>query len=325
MSSAPHESADGSLVSRFPAGGASTDRAPVSREQAITNAETLLEALGWIRAFRGRYVVVKLGGSALENGEAVDCLLADVRFMETVGLKPVLVHGGGKAISAALAEAGLKSRFVAGRRYTDADALAVVAETLAGISRELAAGIERQGGKAAALCDPDDLALYGKPLTLPGEDGEPLDLGLVGEAIGVNHRAIEDALKEDRIPVLPSLARDRRVIGPAGLLNVNADTAAAALARLLGAEKLVFLSDVAGLYADPADESTLIQHLTADRAGELIRGGAISGGMIPKVEAALEALLAGVTKIHFVDGRTPHSVLLEIYSDSGVGTEIVAG
>ncbi|MEM9701618.1 MAG: acetylglutamate kinase [Planctomycetota bacterium] len=297
---------------------------PEKRSQAIRDAETLLSAGGWIRAFRGRYVVVKLGGSALENEEAVDCLLADVRFMETVGLKPVLVHGGGKAISAAMSAAGLESKFVAGRRYTDADTLTVVAETLATISRSLAEGIERQGGKAVALCDPEALALYGRPLTLPGENGETLDLGLVGEAIGANHRAIEDVLKEDRIPVLPSLARDRRVPGPAGLLNVNADTAAAALARLLGAEKLVFLSDVAGLYADPVDESTLIQHLTAVRAGELIRSGVISGGMIPKVEAALEALLAGVTKIHFVDGRTPHSVLLEIYSDSGVGTEIVA-
>ena len=299
-------------------------------QQAIRDAETLLEASGWIRAFRGRYVVVKLGGSALESAGAVECLLADVRFMETVGLKPILVHGGGKAISAAMAEAGLEPRFVAGRRYTDAAALAVVARTLAGISETLAAGIERQGGRAAALCpkdggDPGDLALYGRPLALPGEDGEPIDLGLVGEAIGANQRLIGDVLSAGRIPVLPSLARDRRVPGPAGLLNVNADTAAAALARLLGAEKLVFLSDVAGLYADPADESTLIQHLTADRAGELIRSGVISGGMIPKVEAALEALMAGVAKIHFVDGRTPHSVLLEIYSDSGVGTEIVAG
>ncbi|WP_171186263.1 acetylglutamate kinase [Alienimonas chondri] len=297
---------------------------PDDRARAIRDAETLLSAGEWIRAFRNRYVVVKLGGSALENEEAVDCLLADVRFMETVGLKPVLVHGGGKAISAAMAEAGLEAKFVAGRRYTDADTLAVVAKTLAKISRSLAAGIERQGGKAVALCDPDALALYGRPLSLAGEDGETLDLGLVGEAIGANHRAIEEVLREDRIPVLPSLARDRRVLGPAGLLNVNADTAAASLARLLGAEKLVFLSDVAGLYADPQDESTLIQHLTADRAEELIRSGVISGGMIPKVEAALEALHAGVTKIHFVDGRTPHSVLLEIYSDSGVGTEIVA-
>ena len=294
-------------------------------QQAIRDAETLLEASGWIRAFRGRYVVVKLGGSALENEDAVDSLLADVRFMETVGLKPILVHGGGKAITAAMAEAGLEPKFVAGRRYTDAATLGVVARTLAGISESLAAGIERQGGRAAALCDPEALALYGRPLVLPGPGGESLDLGLVGEVIGANQRVITDVLTDERIPVLPSLARDRRVAGPAGLLNVNADTAAAALARLLGAEKLVFLSDVPGLFADPADPATLIQHLTADRAGELVRTGAISGGMIPKVDAALEALMAGVTKIHFVDGRTPHSVLLEIYSDRGVGTEIVAG
>ena len=297
----------------------------IPQQQAIRDAETLLEALGWIRAFRGRFVVVKLGGSALENAEAVDSLLADVRFMETVGLKPILVHGGGKRISAAMTAAGITPRFVAGRRYTDPDALKVVAATLSDISRELAAGIVAQGGRAEAFCDPEALALYGRPLVLPGEDGEAIDLGLVGEAIGANQNVLRDALDAGRIPVLPSLARDRRVPGPAGLLNVNADTAAAALARLLGAEKLVFLSDVPGLFEDPADPDSLIQHLTAERAGELIRRGAISGGMIPKVEAALDALLAGVTKIHFVDGRTPHSVLLEIYSDSGVGTEIVAG
>ena len=294
-------------------------------QQAIRKAETLLEAVSWIRAFRGRYVVVKLGGSALENEDAVQSLLADVRFMETVGLKPILVHGGGKAISAAMDAAGLEPRFVHGRRYTSPDALKVVAATLAGISRDLAAGIVAQGGKATAFCDPEELALYGKPLALTGEDGQPVDLGLVGEAIGANQSVLRDALEDGRIPVLPSLARDRRVPGPAGLLNVNADTAAANLARLIGAEKLVFLSDVPGLFADPADPASLIQHLTADRAGELIRGGAVSGGMIPKVEAALDALMSGVTKIHFVDGRTPHSVLLEIYSDSGVGTEIVAG
>ena len=298
---------------------------PQTMRRAIRDAETLLEALGWIRAFRGRFVVVKLGGAALENADAVDSLLADVRFMETVGLKPILVHGGGKAISAAMADAGLEPRFVVGRRYTDADTLGVVADTLAGISRKLAAGIESQGGKATAFCDPDALALYGRPLVLPGADGGTLDLGLVGEAIGANQSVLRDALDDGRIPVLPSLARDRRVPGPAGLLNVNADTAAAALARLLGAEKLVFLSDVPGLLADPADPGSTIRHLTADRAGELVRSGVIAGGMIPKVEAALDALLAGVTKIHFVDGRTPHSVLLEIYSDSGVGTEIVAG
>ena len=179
-------------------------------QQAIRDAETLIEASEWIRAFRGRYVVVKLGGSALENEGAVDCLLADVRFMETVGLKPVLVHGGGKAISAAMAEAGLEPRFVAGRRYTDGDALAVVARTLRGISEALAAGIERQGGRAEALADPDALTLYGRPLSLPGENGEPLDLGLVGEVIGANQRAIQDVLADGRIPVLPSLARDRR-------------------------------------------------------------------------------------------------------------------
>ena len=294
-------------------------------QQAIRKAETLLEALGWIRAFRGRFVVVKLGGSALENAEAVDSLLADVRFMETVGLKPILVHGGGKRISAAMTAAGITPRFVAGRRYTDPDALRVVAATLADISRELAAGIVAQGGKAEAFCDPDALTLYGRPLALPGGDGEPVDLGLVGEVIGANQNVLREALDAQTVPVIPSLARDRRAPGPAGLLNVNADTAAAALARLLGAEKLVFLSDVPGLFADPDDAASLIEHLTADRAGGLIRSGAISGGMIPKVEAALEALMAGVTKIHFVDGRTPHSVLLEIYSDSGVGTEIVAG
>ena len=282
---------------------------------------TLLEAVGWIRAFRGRYVVVKLGGSALERDDAVESLLTDVRFMEAVGVKPILVHGGGKAIDAAMTAAGIAPRFVAGRRYTDAATMEIVARELAAVSDRLVGAIRRQGGRATALNAPDDPALFAEPLTLT-EAGEPVDLGRVGTVGGVNTDLLNDALADQSIPVLPSFAADR---SGGGLLNVNADTAAAALACTLRAEKLVFLSDVPGLFADPSDPTSLVTHLTAGRARTLIAEGVIAGGMIPKVEAALEALAAGVAKIHFVDGRVPHSVLLEIYSDRGVGTEVVRG
>ncbi|QDT64534.1 acetylglutamate kinase [Calycomorphotria hydatis] len=286
---------------------------------AIAKANTLVEALGYIRRFRGKYVVIKLGGSALEEKAAVKSLLTDVIFLETVGMKPVLVHGGGKAISAAMATAGIEPTFVHGRRYTDAETMEIVADTLTEISAELTEEIERQGGKAAPLHFGTYNCLIGEKITLPGPDGEDLDLGQVGQVIDLAKPLLEGILAEGRIPVLPSVVLDR----DGGKLNVNADTAAAAIARLLKAEKLVFLSDVPGIYLDKDDPSTLLPHLEVPRVRGLITDGTIAGGMIPKVEAALEALEAGVGKVHLVDGRMEHSVLLEIYSDTGVGTEIV--
>jgi len=290
-------------------------------QEAIRKASVLIEAMGWIRRFRDRYVVVKLGGSALEDREAVNSLLTDVMFMETVGMKPILVHGGGKAISQAMATAGIEPRFVEGRRYTDEATLEIVSETLAKeISSSLVEEIERQGGHAKALHFGTDNCLHGERLTLSSESGEPVDLGSVGKVSSVDTDLLAKTLAAGMIPIIPSVATSDN----GGLLNVNADTAAAAVATFLNAEKLVFLSDIPGICSDRNDESTLISHLETANCRRMIADGTIDSGMVPKVDAALDALAAGVRKVHIVDGRMQHSVLLEIYSDKGVGTEIVA-
>ncbi|MFP6768689.1 MAG: acetylglutamate kinase [Planctomycetaceae bacterium] len=289
-------------------------------DQAIRKARVLIEALGWIRQFRDRYVVIKLGGSALETSESVNSLLTDVIFMEAVGVRPVLVHGGGKSISRAMDEAGIESRFVHGRRFTDEATLEIVVRVLAEeISGSLIDEICRQGGGAKRLSGPGVNCLVADRLTLVGEGGEPLDLGLVGHVIEIDVGMIEQVCDERMIPVVPSVAVDR----DGALLNVNADSAAAAVARLLNAEKLVFLSDVPGICRDLDDPESLLSHLDMAACQELKEEGVIEAGMLPKVDAALEALQAGVRKVHIVDGRMPHSVLLEVYSDTGVGTEIV--
>ncbi len=287
---------------------------------AVRKADVLVEALGWIRRFRDRYVVIKLGGSALEDPASVRACLTDVIFMETVGMRPILVHGGGKSISSAMQQAGIEPRFVEGRRYTDDATLDIVSRVLAEeICESLVDEIQAQGGRAVGLNFRTQNVLIGERLTLDGEKGEPVDLGRVGRVVDIQRNVLMAACRTDTIPVLPSIAVDRE----GGLLNVNADTAAAAVAKLLHAEKLVFLSDVTGIFLDRNDESTHQRQLTTTRCRELIADGTIDTGMIPKVEASIEALEAGVRKVHMVDARFPHSLLLEIYSDEGIGTEIV--
>jgi acetylglutamate kinase len=303
-------------------------------DEAIRKAGVLIEALGWIRRFRGKYVVIKLGGSALEEEQAVRNFLTDVLFLETVGMKPVLVHGGGKAISQAMNESGIEPRFVNGRRYTDAQTLEIVARVLASeICASLVDEIRRQGGKAAGLSFATENVLIAERLPSlepacglavgsqrPAKpQAAPVDLGHVGHVVDLNRELLDCVLHSETIPVLPSVGMTR----DGQKLNINADTAAAAVARLLKAEKLVFLSDVPGIFRDRNNPATLISHLEATDCRNLIADGTIDAGMIPKVEAALEALQAGVGKVHLVDARMPHSVLLEIYSNVGVGTEIV--
>ncbi|HVW03242.1 MAG TPA: acetylglutamate kinase [Planctomycetaceae bacterium] len=289
-------------------------------EEAIRKANVLIEALGWIRRFRGKHVVIKLGGSALEHEQTVRSLLTDVIFMEAVGMRPILIHGGGKAINQAMARAGIEPRWVQGRRYTDAATLDIVAQVLAGeICQSLVDEINRQGGQAVALSYLTRNCLRGEKLMLPDEQGTPLDLGFVGHVTDIDVNLIAETCSSGAIPVLPSVALD--ALGHK--LNVNADTAAAAVARILKAEKLIFLSDVPGIFLDRKDPSTLLNHVNDARCRELIAQGVIDSGMVPKVEAALDALEAGVGKVHVIDGRMPHSLLLEIYSDKGVGTEIV--
>ncbi|WP_165065735.1 acetylglutamate kinase [Paludisphaera rhizosphaerae] len=290
-------------------------------EDAIQKADVLIAALGYMRKFHGRFTVVKVGGSVMENPESLRALLVDVVFMQTVGMRPVVVHGGGKAITVAMEKAGLTPRWVKGRRYTDDSTLEIVARVLA---EEINADIERHinkfGGRASGLHHKTHQCLYGRRLMMPADDGVPTDLGRVGEVTEVDVPPIENLCLAGVVPVLPSLAEDEDEEGK--LLNVNADTAAAAVAQALRADKLVFLTDTPGILRDRNDPSSLIGGLNPDECRELIQQGVIDKGMIPKVEACLHSLEAGVRKTHIIDGRLRHSLLLEIFTESGVGTEI---
>ena len=290
-------------------------------DDAVRKAAALIEALAYIRRFRGCRTVIKLGGSAMEDPAALHATLQDVVFMETVGLRPVLVHGGGKPIDRAMATAGLTPKKVHGRRVTDADTLAVVVRVL---RDEINAGIVRSirqlGGRAVGLHGSTLNALTGEVMTLRGPGNEPLDLGRVGRITAVDAPLIENFTGAGVVPVIPSLAID----AAGGWLNVNADTAAAAVAAHLKAEKLVFLTDTPGILRDRSDPGSTISHVDAASCRELMSQAVIDSGMIPKVEACLDSLRAGVGKVHIIDGRLPHALLLEIYTDQGVGTEIVA-
>jgi acetylglutamate kinase len=291
-------------------------------EEAIQKVDVLIEALTWIRQFRGKITVIKLGGSVMEEERAMIHLLLDIIFMESVGMRPVVVHGGGAAISRAMAEAGLQPHFVQGRRYTDAGTLAIVERVLAGeVNEQLARRIEETGGQAKPLNFRTKNVLFGERMMLPDGNGSPVDLGYVGTVTRVDRAAIEELCQAGVVPVIPSMC----VTEDGQKLNVNADTAATAVAQALEAEKLVFLSDINGVRRDKSDPNSLIHSLTASEAKQLIADGAIDAGMIPKVQACLETLERGVHKIHIIDGRVRHSLLLEVYTSKGVGTQIVRG
>ena len=287
---------------------------------AIAKADTLIEALGWIRRFRDKITVIKLGGSFMDDQDALRHVLLDIVFMETVGMRPVVVHGGGKAINRAMDEAGIQPRFIQGRRVTDDATLAIVEKVLAYETNErLAEMIEKLGGRAMNLNFRTTNVLYGEHLTLTDDQGQPIDLGHVGTVTKVDRGVIENLCYAGQVPVIPSMCIDR----DGRKFNVNADTAATAVAQSLGAEKLVFMSDVNGVRRDKDDPKSLINTLTASQARELIASGAIEAGMIPKVEGCLDTLDQGVRQIHIIDGRMRHSLLMEIYTTKGIGTQIV--
>lgn len=295
---------------------------PKEHAEAIQKADILIEALGYMRKFLGRFTVIKLGGSVMESPESLKALLVDVVFMQTVGMRPVVVHGGGKAINAAMARAGLEPRFVQGRRYTDDATLDIVARVLAeDVNTDIVRHIGKFGGRATGLHHKSTPVLFGRRLSLAGSGGGSIDLGRVGEVTEVDATQIENFCLAGVVPVIPSLAED----DDERLLNVNADTAAAAVAQALQAEKLVFLTDQPGILRNPAEPESLIRGLTPDDCRGLIDEGVIAGGMIPKIEACLASLEAGVRKIHIIDGRLRHSLLLEIFTDRGIGTEISRG
>lgn len=285
----------------------------------IKQADVLLEALPYIQSFRGQTFLIKVGGSAMEEQSLVDNLLRDIVFLEAVGINPVLVHGGGKAINKAMKDAGLEAHFIGGLRVTDDATIGIVEDTLARvINPDLVDRIKLLGGKAIGL---SGTSVF-KGQRMPGTDpatGKSVDIGFVGEVVECDTSIIDLAVAGEVVPVVSPLARE---IGTEHTLNVNADIAACALAKKIKATKLIFLSDVLGVMRDPKDSSTLFTTLNPKSIDELKRDGIISGGMIPKVDSALDALRGGVGKVHMIDGRIPHSVVLEIFTDKGIGTEI---
>lgn len=288
-------------------------------EEAIAKADTLIEAMGWIRQFRDKITVIKLGGSVMEDEDALRHVLLDIVFMETVGMRPVVVHGGGKRISRAMDAAGIEPRFIQGRRYTDDATLEIVEQVLGYETNEfISREIEKLGGRAMNLSFRTTNVLFGERMRLE-QDGEPVDLGHVGKVTRVERAVIENLCYAGQVAVIPSMC----LAADGGKLNVNADTAATAVAQALGAEKLVTLSDVPGVLLDKNNPESLIHSLSETEAQKLIERGLIDSGMIPKVEACLETLHRGVRKVHVIDGRVRHSLLLEIYTTKGVGTQIV--
>ena len=287
--------------------------------EAIAKADTLIEAMGWIRRFRGKTTVIKLGGSLMNNPDAMRHTLLDIIFMETVGMRPVVVHGGGPSINKAMEAAAIEPVWIKGRRFTDPKTLEIVERVLGYETNEyIADEIERLGGRAMNLNFRTTNVLFGEKLSLD-EDGTPLDLGFVGHVTRVDRQTIESLTYTEQIPVIPSMCIDEN----GQKYNVNADTAAMAVAEALGAEKLIFISDVNGVRRDKDDPDSVLHSLTAQEARQLIEEGVIAGGMIPKVEACLATLNRGVGKVHIIDGQLRHSLLLEIYTTAGVGTEIV--
>lgn len=285
---------------------------------AAEKSSVLIEALPYLQRFRGKTFLIKMGGSAMDDPELVREVMRDIVFLEVAGIRPVIVHGGGKAISAAMRESGLEAKFVGGLRVTSEKAIEIVDQTLHGkINQGLVQTINDFGGKATSIHGTSVFKaqqLFGKD-----EDGQMVDIGRVGQVSDVLVEEVLNALSSGLVPVISPLGCHEE---SGATHNINADLAAAALACALKPAKLVYLSDVPGLLRDAADESTLIESVTGNEAQDLIEDGTISGGMIPKITSALEALASGVEKVHFIDGRTPHTLLLEIFTKSGIGTEI---
>ena len=292
----------------------------VSMEEAIAKAGALIEAMEYIRRFRGRIVVVKLGGSVMDDISLQKKLLADVAFMATVGMRPIIVHGGGKAITRAMNEAGLEPVWVQGRRYTDERTLTIAEHTLVHkINTPICETLSELGCEPMGLHSLGSCALFAETLRLESEDGRKIDLGLVGKVVSVNGQLLKKLCADGTIPVIASVAKDKA----GGKLNVNADSAAGKVAAEVLAEKLVMVSDTHGIRTKMEDPNSWVSSLDESQIKEMIDSGIITDAMFPKVEACLMALEAGVKKAHIIDGRIPHSLLLEIYTDKGIGTQIV--
>jgi acetylglutamate kinase len=286
---------------------------------AAAKAHTLVEALPWLERFRGALIVVKYGGNAMVDDSLKAAFAQDIMFLRYAGLRPVVVHGGGPQIAAMLDRLGLVTEFKAGLRVTTPEVMEVVRMVLTGqVGRELV-GLLNQHGPLAVGLSGEDAGLFGARKRAAVIDGLPVDLGLVGDVVSVNPSAVMDILDAGRIPVVSTVAPDLDVDGQ--VLNVNADSAASALAIALKAEKLVVLTDVEGVYANWPDKDSLLSRLTLSAAADLLTR--VSAGMVPKLEACVRAVTEGVPQAHIIDGRQPHSLLLEVFTSEGIGTMII--
>jgi acetylglutamate kinase len=291
-------------------------------QDLISKAATLLEALPYIQKFSGATFVVKYGGSFMDSPDPAirNGVARDIVFLEAVEINPVVIHGGGKAITRAMEKAGLKANFIQGQRVTDEATVKIVDEVLSReINPEVVATINSLGGVAKGFAGPDIFRCRKMLLDDKENPGQKIDVGYVGEVIGVNTAPLLECIAQGITPVISPTAR-----GEDGkIYNCNADVAAAQAAIALNAKRLVFMSDVPGLMRDPKDPATLIAHLQTTEVPGLKAVGIVDKGMIPKVDSAVAAIKSGVEKVSFVDGRVPHAVMLEIFTDAGVGTEVV--
>jgi acetylglutamate kinase len=291
-------------------------------QDLIAKAETLLEALPYIQKFSGATFVIKYGGSFMDSPDATvrDGVARDMVFLEAVEINPIVVHGGGKAITRAMEKAGLKANFIQGQRVTDEATVKIVDDVLSReINPEVVATINSLGGAAQGFAGTEIFKCRKLWLDDKDNSGTKIDIGFVGEVIGVNTTPLLKCIEQGITPVISPTAR-----GEDGkVYNCNADVAAAQVAIALKAKRLVFMSDVPGLLSDPKDPDSVISHLKTEAVAELKKAGIVDKGMIPKVDSAVAAIKTGVEKVSFVDGRVPHAVLLEIFTDEGVGTEVV--
>ena len=283
----------------------------IYKEKYLHKAEVLIEALPYIQQFNRKVIVVKYGGSAMADDELKKNVIKDVTLLKLVGFKPIVVHGGGKDISAWINKTGKKSEFVNGLRVTDAETMEIAEMVLGKVNKSLVTMVEELGVKAIGISGKD-----GGLLTVEKKLSDGRDIGFVGKVTKVDTKILEDLLEKDFLPIVAPIGLDANY----DTYNINADDAACAIAKAMGANKLAFLTDIEGVYKDPADPSTFISRLTVSEADALIDDGFIGGGMLPKLKNCTEAIKNGVSRVHILDGRKPHSLLLEVFTDTGIGT-----
>ena len=283
-------------------------------EKYLEKAAVLVEALPYIQKFNRKVIVVKYGGSAMVDEQLKKSVISDVTLLKLVGFKPIIVHGGGKEISKWVGKVGKEAQFINGLRVTDEETMEIAEMVLGRVNKSLLSMVEELGVKAVGISGKDGGLLKVKKKYADGKD-----IGYVGEITDVDPNILYDLMEKDFLPIICPVGLDDEF----NTYNINADDAACAIARAVGANKLAFLTDIEGLYRDFEDKSSLISEITVKEAKELIAGGTIGGGMLPKLSNCIDAIEAGVSRVHIIDGRIPHSILMEIFSDRGVGTAIL--